>query len=135
MVHFEAVGSYARYSIDVSANLRYHRTAETDRFLQAVLITASKREQTIKSGAILWRAQFGSIWEQVKGMEKGWFVPRPHPNERMKPIANRCVEGRANSKGLPVLYLATEQDTAMREVRPALASFISIAEFEVKRDL
>jgi RES domain-containing protein len=137
MAQFEHVGAYRGYRLSVLSNLRYVREQRVDEFLQTVLTTASKREQEIKSGTILWRAQLGSAFEQIKleGVEEGLPVPRPYPIGRMKPIAYRAVEGRANPKGIPVLYLATEQDTAMREIRPWISSDISIAKFEVKRDL
>jgi RES domain len=45
------------------------------------------------------------------------------------------LEGRASPKGIPVLYLATESNAAMLEVRPWLGSSVSIARFEAKRDL
>jgi RES domain len=53
----------------------------------------------------------------------------------MKPRADRAFEGRASPKGIPVLYLATERDAAMLEVRPWLGSSVSIARLEAKRDL
>jgi hypothetical protein len=53
----------------------------------------------------------------------------------MKPLERRAAEGRANPKGIPVLYLATERDTAMREVRPWIGSRISVASFKANQDL
>jgi hypothetical protein len=60
MVQFEHIFSFASYCMNVWYELRYLRTTETEAFLQAVLATASKREQTINSGTILWRAQLGA---------------------------------------------------------------------------
>ena len=134
MAEFEHLASYRLYSDDVSSNFRYIRTAVPEQFLEAVRTTASKREQDIKCGTTLWRAQLGCAWEKVEEKE-GWGLPRPHPPERMKPLVNRAIEGRANPKGIPVLYLATERDTAMQEVRPWIGSLVSVASFEVKRDL
>jgi hypothetical protein len=136
MAQFEHIESYMRYTDDVSSNFRYIRTAVSEQFLEAVRATASKREQDIKSGTTLWRAQLGCAWEKVVGKEKeGWGLPLPYPPERMKPLVNRALEGRANPKGIPVLYLATERDTAMQEVRPWIGSLVSVASFEVKRHL
>ena len=53
----------------------------------------------------------------------------------LSPRANRAVEGRANPKGIPVLDLATERDTALQEVRPWIGSLVSVASFEAKRVL
>jgi hypothetical protein len=106
----------------------------TEQFLEAVRTTASKREQEIKSGTTLWRAQLGCDWQVIEGHET-WGLPLPHPHGRMKPFVNRAIEGRANPKGIPVLYLATERDTALQEVRPWIGSLVSVASFEVRRDL
>jgi hypothetical protein len=53
----------------------------------------------------------------------------------MKPLRDRAREGRANPKGIPYLYLATHQDTAMAEVRPWVGSYVSVAQFVLKRDV
>jgi len=53
----------------------------------------------------------------------------------MKPLCDRAREGRANPKGIPYLYLATHQDTAIAEVRPWIGSHVSVAQFTLKRDV
>lgn len=40
-----------------------------------------------------------------------------------------------NAKGIPVLYLATQPETAIMEIRPWLRSYITLGEFIVERDL
>ena len=57
------------------------------------------------------------------------------PMERMKPLKDRAVEGRANPKGIPYLYLATNRETALAEVRPWIGSLISVGAFEILREL
>ncbi len=57
--------------------------------------------------------------------------PTPYHGNRMKPLDNAANEGRVNPKGIPVLYLATHEDTAMAEVRPWVGSHISLGEFKV----
>jgi RES domain-containing protein len=49
----------------------------------------------------------------------------------MKPEPKKAKEGRVNPKGIPCLYLATHQDTAMSEVRPWYEARISLARFEL----
>ena len=53
----------------------------------------------------------------------------------MKPLIGRATEGRVNPKGIPYLYLATDRDTALAEVRPWIGSFISIGQFKTLREL
>ena len=45
------------------------------------------------------------------------------------------MDGRVNPKGIPALYLCTNKDAAMSEVRPWLGSLISLGQFEITRDL
>lgn len=53
----------------------------------------------------------------------------------MKPLAGQASEGRANSKGIPCLYLSTLRDTALSEIRPWLGMSISVAQFKAVREL
>jgi len=53
----------------------------------------------------------------------------------MKPLRDSAREGRVNPKGIPCLYLADESNTAMAETRPWLASYVSLADFRINRDL
>jgi len=54
---------------------------------------------------------------------------------RMLPRPKIAREGRANSKGIPMLYAADDRDTALAESRPWLGSYISIATLKLKREL
>lgn len=53
----------------------------------------------------------------------------------MKPLQEQASEGRANPKGIPCLYLATDKETAMSEVRPWLRSRISVGQFKTVKEL
>jgi RES domain len=52
----------------------------------------------------------------------------------MKPLRHRASEGRANPKGIPCLYLATTEKTAILEVRPWIGSYVSAGQFKLLRD-
>lgn len=52
----------------------------------------------------------------------------------MKPLLGKALEGRLNPKGIPSLYLSTDKDTAMAEVRPWVGSLISIGQFRILKD-
>jgi hypothetical protein len=62
-------------------------------------------------------------------------IPAPFPPERMKPLAHSAREGRVNPKGIPCLYLATDKDTAMAEVRPWLGLYVSVGQFRTLKEL
>ena len=53
----------------------------------------------------------------------------------MKPCRDRALEGRLNPKGIPYLYLSSERDTELAEVRPWLEASISVGQFDVPSDL
>ena len=55
--------------------------------------------------------------------------------ERMKPLRDSAREGRANPKGIPYLYVATDKETAMSEVRPWIGSIISTGCFVTTKEL
>jgi hypothetical protein len=52
----------------------------------------------------------------------------------MKPLRDRASEGRANPKGIPYLYLATREKTAILEVRPWIGSYVSVGQFKLRGD-
>src|SRR5665647_1632065 len=52
----------------------------------------------------------------------------------MKPLPLQSREGRANPKGIPYLYLATDANTSMAEMRPHVGEYISSAAFHINHD-
>jgi RES domain-containing protein len=103
--------------------------------LKAVIRTSAKRERTIKKGELLWRAQLGHDWrpETINGIKLK--VAMPYSKSRMVPLSDRAMEGRVNAKGIPCLYLSTERETAMSEVRPWIGSRVTVAQFRILKDL
>ena len=51
------------------------------------------------------------------------------------PPANKAGPGRANPVGIPYLYVGSEQDTAVTEVRPHPGEILTIAEFTIENDV
>lgn len=59
--------------------------------------------------------------------------PLPHAVKEMgSPPAELATAGRANPMGIPHLYLAFEEVTALKESRAMQHSYVSLARFEVK---
>ena len=115
---------------------------ESKGFLNSIIDTCKDREKNLKAGSIVWRAQNGHSWrpcyqenpdtrEEILVDE----LPDPFSFERMSPLVDSAFEGRANPKGIPCLYVATDKETAMSEVRPWLGAIISIGRFKLARDL
>jgi len=53
----------------------------------------------------------------------------------MKPLGNSSVEGRANPKGISYLYLSSDENTSLAELRPNVGQSISTAQFSILRNL
>ena len=82
-----------------------------------------------------WRAQLGHDYRQEGTGDDAFDVECALPPQRMTPRRDRAIEGRANAKGIPCLYLATAKNTAIAEVRPWIGSYVSVGQFETVRDL
>lgn len=136
MVEFASAESYWHFRSKVIGKNRYFRDETVDQFLQTVLATSTTRQETILAGGIVYRAQLGNDWELMnKDNPEEGYIPCGYPPERMKPLSGSATEGRANPKGLPYLYVATKEQTAMAEVRPWVGSYVSVAQFKILRDL
>jgi hypothetical protein len=53
----------------------------------------------------------------------------------MKPLMDRAIEGRANAKGIPCLYVATQIKTAIGKCRPWVGALLSVAQMKTNREL
>ena len=136
MPAFKSPSEYWYFAREVTRSTRYVRGSSANDFLEALLADAQGRVEILPARVILWRAQLGNGWEPVQeGGQEVTETPGPFPPDRMRPLRDRAWEGRANPKGIPYLYLSTNRDTALAEVRPWLRSLVSVAQFRVRREL
>ncbi|TAK05525.1 RES domain-containing protein [bacterium] len=136
MPAFQSADAYGRFAHAVTWSTRYVRDNQANGFLDTLAREAEGRVDVIPTRSILWRAQLGHDWEQVREDDRVVAeVPGPFPSERMKPLRDRAREGRANPKGIPYLYVSTHRDTALAEVRPWVGSLVSVAQLRIDRDL
>jgi hypothetical protein len=115
---------------------RYFHDKETQEFFATLLTTATERIESIPKGQRYWRAQLG--YKNDPLYDNGQIVDYnaiPLSFERMKPLAGKVCEGRINPKGIPCLYLATDEKTAVSEVRPWVGSYVTVAKFETLKEL
>lgn len=136
MVEFTSWRSYWKFARTVRTRTRYVYDSGVKTFLDTVLATGHKRVEVIPAAAHFWRAQLGNDWIPIyQGGECVADEPAPHVRERMKPQKDRSREGRANPKGITYLYLATNRDTALAEVRPWVGSLVSVGQFKMLREV
>ena len=142
MPEFDSWKSYEEFAASVTRKWRYAHTAEQQTFLNAVLDSASKRQEVVPSGAQLWRAQLGHGWRVIEcedGETRKSLAPRRF--KRMKPRPFQATEGRANPKGIPCLYTTAHRDpaiarnTAIAEIRPWVGAEVSLAALTTNRTL
>ncbi len=134
---FASWESYKEFARRVRHARRYVWQDEVQAFLDTVLATLTDRDVRITEGTILYRAQRGIQYDTIFDEDRNEIGEEPHGlgSERMKPLANRAREGRVNPVGIPVLYLASHEQTAISEARPWIGSEVSVAQFKVLRDL
>lgn len=136
MAEFKSWSSYRDFAHGIRRQRRYIRSKEDEEFLHEVLRTSRARVRRMPKGFSLWRAQLDhglrKAYQDGKYMGELECALTP---ERMKPLSERAKEGRANPKGIPVLYLSTRAETAMSEVRPWIGLLVSCAVFETTREL
>ena len=139
---FKSWRSYYDFKEAVHRKRRYILNDESIDFLNSIIETCNDRERRVGAGSTVWRAQNGHSWRPYyqEDPDSGEDIhvddfPCPYPIERMKPQADSALEGRANPKGIPYLYVSTDKETAMSEVRPWLDAIISIGQFKIEKDL
>lgn len=133
---FQTWRAYRKFEETILLKKRFFRTAEQEAFLKTVKATSEPRRTTIEADQILWRSQLGNDWRPVKVNENEDIdTPCPYPPERMFPLMYGALEGRANPKGISYVYLSTERNTALAEVRPWIGARISLGTFKTLRTL
>jgi hypothetical protein len=134
-VTFKSADSFRDFDRAVRREFRYVRTPQQEEFLRTLAATSHSRSRLMRAGFLLWRAQLGHDWREDGQGEVSVEVHAAYPPVRMKPLAEKASDGRANPKGVPCLYLATQKETAVLEVRPLIGSYVSVAQFKVLKDL
>lgn len=137
MAHaFQSWLSYSNFVSGVKKNKCDARSEDEIAFLDGLASTSGSRETLIPTGTILWRAQLGFSVGTLMDDIPRYGKPTPHPFGRMKPFSRATKDGRLNRAGTPsTLYLATDERTALSEVRPWIGSYVSIAQFKILRDV
>ncbi len=125
-----------QFSQSVKNKSRYVLDSDSQNFLKGIKDTCASRVEVIEPNSSLWRAQMGH--KTVPFIENDIEVDDmfvPYPESRMRPLKGSATEGRANPKGIPCLYVASDKETAMSEIRPWLGSTVSVAKFSNRNEL
>lgn len=124
---FESWMAYQEFRRYTLRSARHVRDEAQGRFIAEVVASANERCVVWPTGKTLWRAQ------HCERNEQGKFLKQPP--QRMKPLPYKAKEGRANPKGIPCLYAATDAYTALAEMRGWQSAYLSLATLSTTRDL
>lgn len=138
---FNSHRDYNHFRREVMQSRRYIRSPATEAFLQAVASTCHSRENTVNMGTTLRRAQvahgFRPISQTLEDGEEIYIdeIACAASKSRMMPLRDRASDGRVNPRGIPCLYMATDDATAVSEVRPAIGAYVTVAVMKCLREL
>ena len=135
MTEFSTYEAYQIFRRHVLRESRYVLDDVAQSFLRTVLATSAGRRRELPEGRSFWRAQEGHGWKKIQQNDDEFEIPAPHSQDRMRPPPHAATEGRANPKGIPYLYLATDKETAMAEIRPSVGTYVSVGQFKMLRPL
>lgn len=127
---------YLKFQKSVVNHSRFFLEDEARFFLKRLVAASNDRKKIIAKGVAFYRAQHGYYEVTNSSTTQDINKPKqPHGLERMKPSAAHGKGGRANPPGVSYLYLSTNKETAMSEIRPWVGAELSCAKFVSKRDL
>lgn len=130
--YFSKPAEYRGFERSVNTGYEHIFDDVAQRFLDAVAASLPSRLAKVEERCKIFRAQRGCEW---KSRSEDHCEAVPYGEGRMKPVAARAAAGRANSVCKPVFYAATDDKTAISEVRPWIGTLVSVGRFRVLRDL
>lgn len=122
---FTDVRVWQRFVIGLRSENRFSLADEAAKFVELLIEYGRKHKTiTLPRDTSLYRARIN----ESKSKD-------PFPLDRMgAPPANLAGHGRLNPKGIPYLYLASDEITAISEVRPWIGCDITVAKFSLVDD-
>jgi hypothetical protein len=96
-----------------------------DYILELLPELLQRKQKTISAGELLYRLR-----KNKKNKEKCYKI-----SEMGAPSDEKATPGRANPRGISVLYVSSDESTAVAEMRPFRGQLFSMAKFIVKEPL
>ena len=98
--------------------------------------TLEEHTNKLSQNDLVYRARIAE--EKFNFCKEGYFEEDFYgynKKDSFVPPENKMQANRANAEGIPCLYAAKDEKTAVAEVRPFIGNRISVATIQVKRDL
>ncbi len=104
---------------------RYQLTPDQIGFVETAVDYIRARPHEISGGDTLYRARKHAVDQDS-----------PYPLEEMgSPPPHLQSDGRCSPRGIPCLYLASDPETAVAEVRPWAEARVTVSDFTLVRDV
>jgi hypothetical protein len=100
--------------------------------------SAEQHTLSLRTTDTLFRAQLGCEEEKSPPLDEDDYtveVDIAFSAERMTPCAAYAADGRVSPRGVVTLYAATDEATAIAEVRPHVGARVSVAKLHPGREL
>ncbi|MCP4612452.1 MAG: RES family NAD+ phosphorylase [Planctomycetes bacterium] len=124
---------YLKFRKELQNKYRYFRTDWANSYLVALKHTCKKRIDKIKKDTELWRSRLeGTL---VPCSKDDMTIQEYSCKEMAAPPPNLSRASRIGVTGIPVLYLSSDKNTAMSEVRPWKNQPVSLAKVHPTKDL
>lgn len=114
---------------------RHALSKDEQEFLDRVLDQADERKMYFDESHGFIRARIGSDSEGEILSDS--YRKIPYSDDQLKPPQNpRLIkDGRANPRGIKILYLADSIETAVAEVRPWIGAYVTIGTLKLNKDI
>lgn len=130
MASFKKASDLNEFTKSLFHRNRHVLDAEQSRFVEAVRGSSESCQIQIPPKSEFFRAQLGPQYSSFIGKP-----PDVHPPTRMIPDPKFVTAGRTNHAGQAVLYGATDETTAVAELRPWICSTATLSKFATTRAL
>lgn len=122
---FKDMQVWERFVNGLKSENRFTLNDEPAKFVDLIINYAKKHKTvSLPRNTLLYRARINDSNSNA-----------PFPIDKMSaPPAHLAGHGRLNPRGIPYLYLASDQVTAVSEVRPWVGCHLTVAEFSLVDD-
>ena len=117
------------FSFDDAVRVPVRSLPDFDEYVDRIVAGCVESGKTLEAGEVYHRARIAPIesWEDDS-------ATRP-PDEMTAPPADMATPGRLNPKGTRVLYMASDPETAIAEMRPWRWARIDVVQLKIVRSL
>lgn len=126
--------TWYQFKEHIIAKKRYQ--TDYQKFIEAIGEMSVKRQRILTIDMEFYRARVGPD-RNIRERKSNTLLPiKPYKGKEMQiPTIDKRRPGRANARGIGVLYLASDERTATAEVRPWKGALVSVAKFNLIQDV